>query len=888
MINKNENKQENKPFGLYNPILMIKNNEVVSKNFIILNFIDNNLFDIVPQFNLSFFNLDLLLSKLGNIFNDENSKMNVNLRFALFVIYKRILMLKDYAHLLSFKYSYSEIEHLRSTINEKNKSKNEQEKENYLETADSLNTTDIVKKENKESTEDKLLDKIVEKENDKDSKSKSNQKQQNEDFHLKFINNKLTELYDKHQIIRKLCSISLDMFKNKIDSDNNEISNFFSYILKNYNDEVLKIFKEFNFDLREYIKFEEVSLILKNIPASLCEKTNIKQMNNVHEGFVNTTYITAGNKKDIIIYTPRNSILYFTCTITYYDALVNIYKYDASNEGSIDKFELLSKEQKIESDFTPFECTIFSYKPEIFKINIDNTYSWMNGKEIKYKYTILQLSDKTSPNELHKFNVRYKIDFFKENVLNKITEYIFFKYETFLGKHLEDFSKKILNYNQLNSYSSFWLQKFQITNQVKNSKEQISKLYSIFANKRYTYKEIKEQESKNKENEEKLDNEVDKENESKKDEDTNKEEKKTEDNENNKVIDINEEKNKNLKLKEIETKESELLIPESLTEICQYDTKPREKYVEYIKQAYSKVTGSMTTVQKTKKTFKLEKLGSLDVIIKSYIKNVFVRVNLNETELDDPTFKSEIGKFDDSNDQFIFFNYYYLRQNKECTLGNYFESETIDNSNIIFMKFPLVDCCLIYYLYSNLIEGNKFPDKIIYFHFDKSLEKYCFAIWSEGELLGDDSCFGEDDLITNEKDLEKVIIKFIDDINFKKAILIEKKNKKMKKNKKNKKDNSDSEENSSSSEEESEDEEESSDEDEKKDKLKNWKVVCSFTGNNKFVEESKNKIKIIVGNVNKHYVKEGKTKKEKKIKTVFKSVDFVCEMTNFMHCLELY
>jgi len=106
---------------------------------------------------------------------------------------------------------------------------------------------------------------------------------------------------------------------------------------------------------------------------------------------MNTASITAGNKHDLIIYVPPKSILYFTCTISYYDALINIYRYDPFEEVQ-DKFVLLSKETKelkLESDFTPFEFTVFSYKPEIYKINLDNTFSWMNSKEVKYKYTLL-------------------------------------------------------------------------------------------------------------------------------------------------------------------------------------------------------------------------------------------------------------------------------------------------------------------------------------------------------------------------------------------------------------------------------------------------------------------------------------------------------------------
>ena len=74
----------------------------------------------------------------------------------------------------------------------------------------------------------------------------------------------------------------------------------------------------------------------------------------------------------------------------------------------------------------------------------------------------------------------------------------------------------------------------------------------------------------------------------------------------------------------------------------------------------------------------------------------------------------------------------------------------------------------------------------------------------------------------------------------------------------------------------------------KKSKLKKWKIVCSFTGGAEFTEESKILIKNKISDLNSHYVKEGKTKNEKNIKVIFKGIDFVCDMTDFMHCFEIY
>jgi hypothetical protein len=820
MISKNETKQEQKPFGLYNPVLMIKNMEVATKTYTLLNFIDNNIFDLKPQFNLTFYNLDILLSRLSQIFNDENSKSNVNLRFALFVIYKRIILIKEYSHLFTFNYSFAEIEHLKSTLEGKKKTEEEKNSINSI----SNEITREVEGLNINSKE---------------------QNKEDKDFHDQFIKAKLSDIINVHDVIRKISIISLDMFRNKVDSESNEISNFFPYIIEKYEEEVCTTFKEFNFDIADYVKTEKLNSLIKYMPSIFSEKLKINQLSALTEGLLNTIYITAGNKKDFIIYAPRNSVFYFTCTITYYDALVNIYKYDPYKEGTTDKFVILSKEQKIESDFTPFEVTIFSYKPEIYKINIDNTFSWLNGKEIKYKMSILQLSEQTKQVEAHKFALRYKLENFKEQVLNKITEYVFFKYETFLGKNLEDYAKKGIAYNYLNSYSYTWLQKF--LNVIQKNKEPLSRLYAIQSGVKYIYK--------------------------------NKQEIKTKDNEKTEI----KEEEKEVEGKTKTNEEDDIVVPQNLQEIGELQPDIRDIHINFIKNAYKKISSNLSSLGKGKKQFKLDKLASIDIIIRSYIKNVFVRVNLNEEELEDHTFKSEICKFEDVNDQFIFFNYFYLKQNKNFSLGNYFEDETINNSNIIFMKFPLVDSCLIYYLYICTIENSKLPEKAIYFHFDKSLDKFNYAVYSDGEILGDDICFGEGSEVTNEPEtFYSVIKRTIDAVNFRKINVDPLKAKKKKKNKKNNDDSEESEE----SEEDNSDEDD--DDDEKTDKLRSWKIISSFTGSNSFIEESTKTIKSKVGELNKEYFKEGKTKKEKKIKTVFKSVEFVCDMTNFMHCFEIY
>ena len=84
------------------------------------------------------------------------------------------------------------------------------------------------------------------------------------------------------------------------------------------------------------------------------------------------------------------------------------------------------------------------------------------------------------------------------------------------------------------------------------------------------------------------------------------------------------------------------------------------------------------------------------------------------------------------------------------------------------MKFPLVDSCLIYYLYSCTLENSKLPEKAIYFHFDKSLDKFNYSVYSDGEILGDDICFGEEKETIESETFSGIIKRTIDAVNIRK------------------------------------------------------------------------------------------------------------------------
>lgn len=606
-----------------------------------------------------------------------------------------------------------------------------------------------------------------------------------------FVLLRLEDLFAKHKLIERLSSICLDMFNDKVDSESMEITNFFSYLIDKNKDEVTEYFETNQFNLTNFFNSEKKIALVRNPESLISEKLSVGKLSDITEGYINSTYITAGYTKELIFYLPKNSLFHFSGTISYYDALIHIYKYipvkDPRNKPCESNFALVAKEQKIESDFTPFEINIYAYKPEVYKIVFDNSFSWMNGKEFKYKTSILSLSQGIRASDNHKLDLRYKLECFRENVLHKITDFVFFKFESFLGKEMDKYGKKTLTLNYMHSRSFYTVQGILSLSNSSKPKEIPSKSLNVFENEKNSDAEIASEK-------EELDG---------------------------------------IKLRN---------------------------------ERYSKHINSYT---RGRRELKIAKLASIDVILKGYIKNVIVRVNLNETELEDPDFIKEIQRFEDESEGYIFFSYYYLRQNKALSLGSLFEQETKYNSNIIFMTFPIAESCIKYYLYDLVVNNEKLPEKVIYFHFDKSIDKYNYAFYSDGDIISDDNVFGEEG---SDTPFEKLIVKIIDTVNFNVVLKKQKKDK-------TKKDDSDD---------EDEDDSDDDEDEEKTAKLKNWKIVCSFTGGNEFPTSGKAKVKEEVKKINAKYFEEGKTKKEKKIKTVFKSLDFIEEMTNFMHCFELH
>lgn len=748
LLLKNDNPKPENKFGLYNPVITIKNGESSTKNQTMFNFLDKTSFCLHTHYNLGFDKLESLLESLNKIFEDENTKTSVNLRFAMFVIFKRILLLKENVRKLKFQFTLSDMrEYFVMTNFEKGKT-------------EAFSNVQLII-EHAEMTGETLPP----------------------DYYMIFSLLKLEEIIKKYKVVENTSQISLEMFNNKVDSESLEITNFFSYLAKSYTSIVNEVFVQNNFNLSNFYDTEKKVCLVRNLDSLISERLVVSKLSDISESFINSFFVSAGTNKDLYLYLPRNSMFHISTTVTYYDSLIHIYRYTVSRDLSLngnshtEKFINLQKEQKIESDFTPFEISVFSYKPEIYKVVFDNSFSWMNGKDFKFKSCILTISQHLSKLDLHRLNLRYKIDYFRDNILNKITEFVFFKYESFLGKNIEKYHKKTLNFNHLLSFSQFFVQSIINSSDPSKTKESLSKGLTALEN-------IKSEE-------------------------------------------------------------------EDLEEQLAIASKAR------------KANCYINSYTKGRKALKIDKIASIDYILKGYIKNVFVRVNFNDVELEEENFIKEIKKFEDDNEQFIFFTYYYLKQNKDYSLGDIFEKEMMSNSNMIFMRFPLVESLLIYYLYDLQVNNEKTPENVIYFHFDKSMEKYNYAFYTNGDLASDDQCFGEE-----VKVFENVIRKIIDTMNFG---LTNKKNLKEKP-----KQNSDDESDDSGS------------EDEKEMRLKSWRIVTSITGPADFISSAKTEVKDKVKEINSYYFDLGKTKKPKKIKTIFKPIEFVESMTNLMHCFELH
>lgn len=794
-------KQEDK-FGLYNPVLFYSNFENSTKSG--LAFIENLNFRLKTQVKPSFLQIELLVKGVQPLFEKTlqkefaYEKLSVNFKFGLFVYMKRVFLLVSDINTRDYLFNYNDL---------------------FLDDNSSSSSSII----NPNLHEEESLFSCFY------SSSSSNQL----NIHLQWlIFKKILSIFRKNNFFSNLILIISDFLLNKLDSDEKEIMNFFLFLLSFFETTIKSEIEKRQFDLTEFLSKERKGVYVRNPVNLLYESIQLNRITDINDGFINSFFVSAAQNRDFIIYLPENSILQMTSTILHYDGLIHIYKYipytythssNVSNQTQTptqtgtkskldtvfnlkdeDKFIVIQKDQKIESDFTPFELNLFSYKRnEIYKITFENYFSWLNGKEYKLKLMSFQLETCLSKKENHNFHLKYKIENLKGHVFNKITEFVFGKYENFLGKDIDKYFKKSICVNLIPSYESIVIENIlKISNSNKTDEKQ----------------------------------------------------------------------KKTKKENEISSNESSL----------------SKERLDYLKQIKQKNSISYTSNKRGNRIYKLDKIMSTDVILKSYIKNVFIRMNTKETELVEEDFITELRKFEDSTQQFLILSYFFLKQNKDFSLGDYFEKETFSNSNIVFLKFSLSESALLYLLFTLVTDNEKIPEYIIYIHFDKTIDNYAYSIYSNGDIINYDLTFDDEN---SKIGFFEVMKKIINAINFNDDKKLKKNSKSTKKLKGNAYevdvDESLDEKLGKENESESNSDSDSNSDDEKMKKLNKWKIYCSYTGDSSQWSDMRKVLKSKVKELNEVYINLGKSSNSKRIKINFMDMEFIENMTSIMHCFEM-
>lgn len=206
-------KQESK-FGLYNPILNVKNNEVATKNNNLFAFLENINFTLIPQVNLTIDQIDKILSTLGELFKKEDylESMSVNLKFALFILFKRLHLMLFNLKNLKFVNNYEDMKDCNGLLKK-------------------MTDHDITLMNKSYSS---LFDKIC------------------------FI--RLNTILSKHCVMDKLLTLSFDFLNKKLDSDAMDVTNYFTFLNKYYKSTIEIHAQKQNFDLKPFYDEEKFNL----------------------------------------------------------------------------------------------------------------------------------------------------------------------------------------------------------------------------------------------------------------------------------------------------------------------------------------------------------------------------------------------------------------------------------------------------------------------------------------------------------------------------------------------------------------------------------------------------------------------------------------------------
>jgi Fe-S-cluster containining protein len=180
-----------------------------------------------------------------------------------------------------------------------------------------------------------------------------------------------------------------------------ECRQFLHYLLKEGNEQLkLKLNnkinskgKTINIQLEEKVSFEKEIIEFDYL--------NFSDFN-LRVGYPNYIYIDAGNEYSKYLEIDNKfSLIYLGFATQYYDISFHLLKYcpniindninyDENDLTDNGRFVEVFKLDKSECNDLPVKIILFVKEPGIYKILFDNGYSWINGKIIRYRISILK------------------------------------------------------------------------------------------------------------------------------------------------------------------------------------------------------------------------------------------------------------------------------------------------------------------------------------------------------------------------------------------------------------------------------------------------------------------------------------------------------------------
>ena len=193
-------------------------------------------------------------------------------------------------------------------------------------------------------------------------------------YHFKKYENELLPI-----LVEVLINLCKFQDKEKI----NSVVQFINSIINSKNENDAKFKDLLTQKIEENKNNENFHYNKDNIAKNLEDMQNNSiyvEETNLNIGFFTDVQIESGESLDLYVELSKPfGYIDFSLIVKRYDINLTIINL---TEG-----KMIYQEKKLKSDKTPFKLNLFFTKPGIFKIKLDNTYSWLRDKHLSYKVT---------------------------------------------------------------------------------------------------------------------------------------------------------------------------------------------------------------------------------------------------------------------------------------------------------------------------------------------------------------------------------------------------------------------------------------------------------------------------------------------------------------------